>query len=297
MDTFSLFLNASSAHFISIFRLNGVLLYLPALLFLALLIEAIVVKDRSKTIIYKLKKNARLDWFFYFIYQLNISAVVGHIFTMFFAYALYKLLIAFLGTHTGFIDVRLAMIPVYFLVLDCLGYWYHRCSHRFSMLWSLHQVHHSIQDFNLIAAFRDHPALAAFSRVLIALPIVIIFNTLGMHPEISLAYALIVKLINMLQHSQITSDWGILGKVIVSPAAHRLHHSIAAEHYDRNFGGVFIIWDKIFGTYAEVLKGNVADIQIGLPGYESDQSILSSLLIPLKDSIAQISNSKSKSVN
>ncbi len=288
MENFNRLQSAFSAHYSSSFRMDGILIYLPLTILAALIMELLVLNDRSKATLFRLNKISSLDWFFYILYQFNISALLGHILTMFSAYFLYKVITRQLGATVGFFEISLMTVPIYFLTLDFFGYWYHRCAHRFSVLWALHEVHHSIKDFNLIAAFRDHPALAALSKIFVALPIVIVFNTLGMPLEISFIYVAIVKLINLLQHSQITSNWGYWGKIVVSPAAHRLHHSTAFEHYDRNFGGVFIIWDKIFGTYAEVAESKVSAIEIGLPDYKSDQNIISCILNPMRDGAAQV---------
>ena len=92
---------------------------------------------------------------------------------------------------------------------------------------------------------------------------VIPFVILGVPIQTFFAIEILRQVHGLIIHSNIEHSWGFIGKyILVSPMAHRIHHSIKKEHHDKNFGGTFIIWDRIFGTYhppAEVKELGIPD--------------------------------------
>jgi sterol desaturase/sphingolipid hydroxylase (fatty acid hydroxylase superfamily) len=126
-------------------------------------------------------------------------------------------------------------------------YWLHRADHRIRWFWANHAVHHSPNELNLSAAFR----LGIFGRLtgstLFFTPLV----WLGFSPQIVLT----TLSINLLYQFWIHATWipklGWLEYVLNTPSAHRVHHASNLEYLDANYGGVLIIFDRLFGTYIE----------------------------------------------
>lgn len=132
-----------------------------------------------------------------------------------------------------------------FLLADFAFYWEHRCSHRIRFLWASHSVHHSVERLVVTAAFRLAWTPVVSGVFLFYLPIV----WLGFPPlwvfgmsSASLTYQIFV-------HTELVPRIGWLDRLFNTPSAHRVHHASNAEYLDRNFGGVLLIWDHLFGTY------------------------------------------------
>ncbi|WXL26211.1 sterol desaturase family protein [Ectopseudomonas mendocina] len=132
-----------------------------------------------------------------------------------------------------------------FLAVDFCFYWSHRSMHTFNVLWGAHQPHHSSEDFNLSTALRKGAVQTAFDwpfylpLALLGIPLPVFLLLLG----IQLVYQFWV-------HSQHIGKLGWLEQVIVTPSLHRVHHGQNDCYIDKNHGGVFIIWDRLFGTHA-----------------------------------------------
>ncbi len=132
-----------------------------------------------------------------------------------------------------------------FLGLEFFYYWYHRASHTVRWFWNAHSVHHSPNQFNLAAAYR----LGWFGRFtgtsLFFTPLVLI----GFAPTTVLT----ALFLNLLYQFWLHADWiprlGWLEYVLNTPSSHRVHHARNAEYLDANFGGVLIVFDRLFGTY------------------------------------------------
>lgn len=138
------------------------------------------------------------------------------------------------------VPVGLALL----FVVDFTYYWKHRLLHRTRLGWALHAPHHSSDDFNLLAAIR----LGWVQRVLddfFFVPLLV----LGPAP---LLLMLIVDLDESLQfwcHTEAIGTLGVLDRYFNTPANHRLHHARARRTADGNYGAVFMLWDRMFGTY------------------------------------------------
>lgn len=147
---------------------------------------------------------------------------------------------------------------IFFLIYDFLDYWRHRFGHRISWWWSVHRLHHSAEKFNIITVGRSHPLDLAFTAVFIAIPMGII----GTPIETFLIFQLMKSAQGKLQHSMIDWDFGVVGKyLLMSPIAHRVHHSPNPIHWDKNFGHILVIWDRMFGTWYD---GKEINQRVGL---------------------------------
>ncbi|HZT55693.1 MAG TPA: sterol desaturase family protein, partial [Burkholderiaceae bacterium] len=136
-------------------------------------------------------------------------------------------------------------IVLLFVGQEFCYYWYHRAAHRVRWFWGNHAVHHSPNELNLSAAFR----IGAFGRLsgttLFFVPLV----WLGF--DVRTVFAVLT--LNLLYQFWIHATWipklGWLEYVLNTPSAHRVHHASNLEYLDANYGGVLIVFDRLFGTY------------------------------------------------
>lgn len=133
-----------------------------------------------------------------------------------------------------------------FLATDLVWYWYHRFGHEINLFWAAHIVHHQSDDFNYTAAARITVIQAVFRGLFWSiLPII------GFPAEMITVLLLIHGTYPFFTHTQLVGKLGWLEYIIVTPSHHRVHHSSNPEYLDKNYGDMLIIWDKIFGTFAE----------------------------------------------
>ncbi len=131
-----------------------------------------------------------------------------------------------------------------FLLIDLGQYLIHRLAHRVSILWACHVVHHSSQELNLAVALRNSSFQGFFNWVFF-LPLAV----LGVPwPMLALCYGLNV-LYQFWLHTRLIGSLGPLERWLNTPSHHRVHHGRDDKYLDRNFGGVLIVWDRLFGTF------------------------------------------------
>jgi sterol desaturase/sphingolipid hydroxylase (fatty acid hydroxylase superfamily) len=130
------------------------------------------------------------------------------------------------------------------VLVDFCGYWAHRCSHGVAILWAAHVVHHQSQDFNFSTALRQESAYPILGSAFY-LPLAV----LGVAPENYVVAELAVLLYQVWIHTEQIGKLGWFDRIFSSPSNHRVHHAVNGDYVDRNFGGVLILWDRIFGTY------------------------------------------------
>jgi sterol desaturase/sphingolipid hydroxylase (fatty acid hydroxylase superfamily) len=138
-----------------------------------------------------------------------------------------------------------AGVLLLFVSLEFFYYWFHRASHTVRYFWNTHSVHHSPNNFTLATAYRLG-WLGKFSGATIFFTPMAL---LGFEPMTILA----ALFLNLLYQFWIHADWipklGVLEYVLNTPSAHRVHHARNPEYLDANFGGVLIVFDRLFGTY------------------------------------------------
>jgi alkylglycerol monooxygenase len=132
------------------------------------------------------------------------------------------------------------------LVYDFLYYWFHRLSHEVAVLWAAHVVHHTSEYFNLSTALRQTSTGAALGW-LFYLPMAVA----GVPPMMFVVVALINLLYQYWPHTQLIGKLGWVDRVFVTPSNHRVHHGQNDYCIDRNYGGILILWDRLFGSFAE----------------------------------------------
>lgn len=159
---------------------------------------------------------------------LSYSWLVNHI-------AVYKL------------DNTFAVYAITFIVLDFQGYWVHRWAHEVNLFWNKHAVHHSSEEYNLACALRQSISSFVNLFTFFLIPAAL----LGVPKEVIAIVAPIQLFAQFWYHTQHINRMGFLENIIVTPSHHRVHHAINPEYMDKNYAQIFIIWDKIFGTFKE----------------------------------------------
>jgi sterol desaturase/sphingolipid hydroxylase (fatty acid hydroxylase superfamily) len=142
----------------------------------------------------------------------------------------------------------IALWIVAILAFDFCYYWFHRCSHEISILWAAHAVHHQSEDYNLSTALRQTSTGFLFNWIFY-LPLFI----LGMPLEVFVTANAIDLIYQFWVHTQHIGKLGWLDRVFVTPSNHRVHHAQNEIYIDRNYGGILILWDRLFGTFQEEL--------------------------------------------
>ncbi|WP_445288205.1 sterol desaturase family protein [Variovorax atrisoli] len=132
------------------------------------------------------------------------------------------------------------------ILFDFCNYWVHRAGHECAVFWAAHAVHHQSQDFNLSVALRQGSAVSLLGWIFF-LPMALI----GVPPRNFGIAALVLLVYGYWVHTQHIGKLGWFDHVFSSPSNHRVHHAINAEYLDRNYGALLMVWDKLFGTFAE----------------------------------------------
>ncbi len=137
-----------------------------------------------------------------------------------------------------------------FIGHDFAGYWSHRFNHSINIMWNRHIIHHSSEEFNLSCALRQ--TISSFVSVyfflyiplaLIGVPATVVAITAPIHLFAQFWY-----------HTRVINKMGFLEHIIVTPSHHRVHHAINDIYVDKNYSEIFIIWDKMFGTFQPELE-------------------------------------------
>lgn len=152
--------------------------------------------------------------------------------------------IAFFHMETNVLTYFIA-----FITIDLYGYWTHRLAHQINFLWNKHAIHHSSEEFNLACALRQ--SISSFVNLFTFL--LIPAALLGVPAKV-IAITLPIQLfLQFWYHTKYIQKMGFLEKILVTPSHHRVHHAINPEYLDKNHSQIFIVWDKLFGTFQEEL--------------------------------------------
>lgn len=152
-----------------------------------------------------------------------------------------EVLVAFWNGLPGAVSVLAAI-----LLIDFAAYWRHRCEHA-RILWPTHATHHADEAMNRLSVRRKHPVGEVLSMALDSLPVIL----LGLPYWAIAGVFLLRSWWGYFIHADVPWTLGLLGKVLISPAAHRLHHIRDEDLMGYNFGNTVTLWDKLFGTYLD----------------------------------------------
>lgn len=165
--------------------------------------------------------------------------VFGAIFLFYIFYLLYNLV-------PWKIPFNLMSWIIALLITDFLAYWHHRLAHEVNFLWAIHIVHHQSEELNTTTVFRvSFFAIISRSFFFVFIPL------MGFPPFMLASTLFCIGFYSFFTHNRFINKLGFLEKVMVTPSHHRVHHGYNKKYLDKNYGHIFIIWDKLYGTFME----------------------------------------------
>jgi sterol desaturase/sphingolipid hydroxylase (fatty acid hydroxylase superfamily) len=171
-----------------------------------------------------------------------------------------------IGGHAGWIELRPAehwpswlLMPLTVVAMDGANWLAHYADHRLGPLWRFHALHHSQEELSVLTSFRAHPLMHTTGFLLATVPVVALMPTRPIAPVLITIYVCI----GTLQHANLRWTFGPVGRVLVSPAYHRLHHAPDTQRV--NLGVVLTIWDILAGYARFPSRGDAAG-RTGLDG-------------------------------
>ena len=165
-----------------------------------------------------------------------------------------------------------------FVVLDLLDWVYHFAMHHIPAFWRFHLVHHTDQAIDASTTIREHPGETVIRNGFLACWVVLC----GIPPELLVLRQTVETVSNILSHTsfRLGDRWGsVLGLVLITPNLHHVHHDARLPYTNSNYGDVFSVWDRLFGTHRNLA---VADTIIGLDTHmvPGDHDFPSALAMP-----------------
>ena len=130
------------------------------------------------------------------------------------------------------------------LLADITYYWEHRIAHEVRLLWTQHAVHHSSRDMNIITGVRFGPLEGVWSLIA-HIPLAL----MGFPPEAIIFGVISVLAYQTWLHTELIGKLGPLERILNTPSHHRVHHGCDDKYLDKNYGGILIVWDRIWGTF------------------------------------------------
>lgn len=202
-----------------------------------------------------------------------------------------------LGVGMGF-----AVVVCLTLARDFATYITHALHHRWPLLWPFHKVHHSAEVLTPLTIYRKHPVYNLFSSltdfIVVGPAQGVVLFLFGALPDPVLLFGtnIIFSVFHLLganlRHSHIWLSFGpILGRILISPAQHQIHHSRARHHWDRNYGEVFALWDWLFGTlYLPGKEREPIVFGIADEDQQAHPTLRAAYLQPFRDSAAVLAD-------
>ena len=221
-----------------------------AIILVAAVLELIMVgwgKSALKRILFNRSKSTKGDLWCWFLSVFKLYDLFVLIFSFGVFYVLTSVMYYSVGEYSliRLVESPIAQIIIIFILSDLKHYLRHFFMHK-NPFWELHKYHHSATEFNLATTTRGHFLEKGFGTLFDA----VLFLIFGAPIEYYVFIAFGKEFYNYLLHSNLNWSLGWVGKhILISPTAHRIHHSISEKHFDKNFGTFFIWWDRIFGTY------------------------------------------------
>lgn len=154
--------------------------------------------------------------------------------------------------HLAVLEIKstLLVYVLCFIGLDFAGYWSHRFNHTINLFWNRHIIHHSSEEFNLACALRQNVSAIVAIYFFLYVPLALI----GIPAKVVALIAPIHFFAQFWYHTRLINKMGFLEHIIVTPSHHRVHHAINDEYLDKNYSEIFIVWDKLFGTFQEEIQ-------------------------------------------
>jgi len=202
--------------------------------FIGLLVLEAVVAARRRRAVFAAKDTAAS-------LAMGVGNVVVSLFWKGIAFSLYSLVheYAWFDLGTGLL-VWLAVL----VADDFAYYWFHRIHHEVRLFWASHVTHHSSRRYNLSTALRQ-----SWTSPITAVPFYLPLAWLGFEPVLIMTAQSINLLYQFWIHTELIDRLGPLEWVLNTPSHHRVHHGANVAYLDRNYGGMLIVWDRLFGTF------------------------------------------------
>ena len=180
-----------------------------------------------------------------------LSETTGY-FTKIVQYTIWGLVLsnlALFDIQRSWFDASVSGVALWILAAvlwDFCYYWNHRMGHEISILWAAHAVHHQSEEYNLSTALRQTSSSFIFSWIFYV-PLFLI----GFPADVLVTVAAVNLIYQFWVHTQQIRRLGVLDRIFVTPSNHRVHHAQNEAYIDKNYGGIFVLWDRLFGTFAE----------------------------------------------
>jgi alkylglycerol monooxygenase len=133
---------------------------------------------------------------------------------------------------------------VLILATDLVWYWYHRLGHEINLFWAAHIVHHQSEEFNYTVSARITVLQAVVRNLFWS-----ILPLAGFHPDMVMITLLVHGTYSFFTHTQVIRRLGWLEYILITPSHHRVHHASNDKYLNKNYGDLFVFWDKLFGTF------------------------------------------------
>ena len=259
-------------------------------------------------------KSAKSDYLLFFSNHIFMSLVSPFLITQL---AIATFLFHFFHTipwislgylnNTNVTLITIAFTSFHFILDDFTKYIVHRWMHKIPTLWALHKVHHSATYLTPITVFRTHPLegiifslRGAFTQGISISSFIFFFGS-NVDLVTVLGANIFIFFFNIagsnLRHSHIGIQyWKWLEYIIISPAQHQLHHSVAIRHHDKNYGVALAIWDWVFGSLHHSVKYETLTIGIKKNQTDKTHSLIYLYLNPIKEIINIFNNNLSSMV-
>nr|WP_309503485.1 sterol desaturase family protein [uncultured Roseovarius sp.] len=231
-------------------------------------------------------------------------AALGLLNAVFFSALVAQTVGGLFGPGLGLAPLPPVIISLLLLAVSDFGtYWVHRIHHESRIFWPFHSLHHSAEVMTPITVYRKHPVYDLFSTLVRGLFIgtmhgiftglfasdVSLFTLIG----VNAGYVLFNMAGSNLRHTHVWLGYGrVLEHLLISPAQHQIHHSLAPEHHNKNYGEVLAIWDWMFGTLYVPQKQ--VELQFGLADRQGNRlrqrhdSLKAAMVVPVQDSWKQL---------
>lgn len=219
--------------------------------FVSFILGEMIISAYRTTKLYELK-DTLTNMFLGVLTFLAIVSVKGGVFIMF-TYAYEYRLFDLIQTPWYY---GVAYWVALLLLNDLMFYVFHFIAHKSRFFWALHVAHHNSKRFNFSVSIRGLFLLQVFK-----FPLWTIMPLLGFEPLDIFVMDSIIYFYQFWIHTELIGKLGFLEKFMNTPTHHQIHHSTTPELLNKNLGGVFIIWDRMFGTFAETKE----PIQYGIP--------------------------------
>jgi sterol desaturase/sphingolipid hydroxylase (fatty acid hydroxylase superfamily) len=192
------------------------------------------------------RKLKRPETFSFDSSVVNISVGIAERLLSLFLTASFYNIFQYIHQHFALWDIPNHWLVWLLLILstDLVWYWYHRLGHEINLFWAAHIVHHQSEEFNYTVSARITIFQAIIRNVFWStLPFI------GFHPDMVMVTLLIHGTYSFFTHTQLINKLGWFEYIFITPSHHRVHHASNEKYLNKNYGDLFIFWDKIFGTF------------------------------------------------